>query len=99
MAQGSAVTRVYLHPDNGRQAFVQEEHHCSTRLIPREEMADLRQSSFVTTEKDLVLMILRLSPSIVTRQRKPSTNVTVNSWLRLLLETKLFSLGTFHVKY
>ena len=67
--------------------------------IPREEMADLRQSSFVTTEKGLVLMVSRLSPSIVTRQRKPSTNVTVNSWLRMLLETKLFSLGTFHVKY
>ena len=34
MAQGSAVTRGYLHPDNGRQAFVQEEHHGSIRRDP-----------------------------------------------------------------
>ena len=67
--------------------------------IPMEEMADHRQSSFVTTEKGLVLMVSRLSPSTETRQRKPSTNVTVKSWLRLRLETKLCSLGTFHVKY
>ena len=34
MAQGSAVTRVYLHPDYGRQAFVQEEEHSRIRRDP-----------------------------------------------------------------
>ena len=34
MAQGSAVARVYLHHDNGRQAFVQQEHHGSIRQDP-----------------------------------------------------------------
>ena len=67
--------------------------------IPMEETTDLWQSSFVTTEKGLVLTVSRLSPSKVTRQRKPSTIVTVKSWFRLHLETKWRRLGTVNVNY
>ena len=56
------------------------------------EMEDLWHSSFVTTEKGLVLMVSRLSPSITIKHRKPSTTATPNNWLRLLLESKFKNL-------
>ena len=34
MAEGSAVARVNLHPDYGRQAFVHQEHHSRIRGNP-----------------------------------------------------------------
>ena len=62
---------------------------------PTAEMEDLWHSSLVTEEKGLVLMVSKLSPSITSKQRKPSIWDTANNYLRLLLDSKFEILQLF----